>query len=146
MPTRKIGFWPLQKAVYLRLTTPPVDTSGYTFYASGAVPDNASEPYHVIKLGPGGEDPEFTTRDTEAEDNVVQIDSYYSESSGVGPKAVEQAMNNIAIALTSSALSITGYDNSYIVTLDFADIMPPVDPNDPIQHGITRFRVQMAPS
>lgn len=145
MPTRKIGFTALGTAVYSRLTT-HANTSSYTFYASGAVPDSATEPYHVIKLGPGNKDMGFSTRDTEAEQNMVQIDSYVDKTSGAGPKACADMMNNIIQAITSSALTVSGYDNPYITTLDFSDIMPPEDPTDPVQHGIVRMRFQMAPS
>jgi len=140
MPTRKLGFSALLKAVYLRLTT---DLTDYAFY--NHVPENTAYPYHVIGKLMGVRSAEFTTRDTEGEDNAFQIDSWVDQTSGLGDKACADMQNNIIQALTSSALSIEDYNAIYF-RLDYAGIM--LDPENPelgLRHGILRFRQDMIP-
>ena len=141
MPTRKLGFSALMTAVYSRLTTHAL-TLTYAFYNS--VPDNTSYPYHVIGKPMGVRSAAYETRDTMAEDNAFQIDSWMDKTSGKGNKACADRMNNITQALTSSALSITGYNAIYLY-LDYSDIM--LDPDHPellLRHGVLRFRQEMS--
>jgi len=143
MPTRKLGFSALMTAVYTRLTTYG-STSGYAFY--NHVPDNTPYPYHVIGKPMGVRSARFETRDTEAEDNAFQVDTWMDKTSGLGDKACADRMNNIIQALTSSALSITLY-NSIHFYLDYSEIM--LDPDHPellLRHGLLRFRIDMSPT
>jgi len=140
MTTRKLGFSALLTAVYSRLTT---GIPAYTFY--NHVPENTAYPYHVIGKLMGVRSAEFTTRDTEGEDNAFQIDSWVDQTSGLGDKACADMQNNIIQALTSSALSIEDYNAIYF-RLDYAGIM--LDPENPelgLRHGILRFRQDMSP-
>lgn len=144
MGTRKLGFSALTASVYTRLTT-DVLTLTYAFY--NFVPRNVAMPYHVIGKPLGRESLMFNTRDTEAEENVIQIDSWVDETSGKGEKPCADIMNKIVQAMTNAALVIAGYDNSYLVFLDFSNILPDdTESGKIIQHGILRFRVEMAPS
>ena len=144
MGTRKLGFSALTASVYTRLTTDAL-TLGYTFY--NYVPRNAAMPYHVIGKPLGRESLVFNTRDTEAEENVIQIDSWVDETSGKGEKACADMMDNIVQAMTNAVLVMAGYDNSYIVFLDFANILKDdTEPGKIINHGTLRFRVLMAPA
>lgn len=143
MITRKLGFVELMTAVYSRLTSPGL-TDGYSFY--NHVPKGTAYPYHVIGKPMGIRSEEFTTRDTEAEDNVFQIDSWVDKTTGMGDKECAVRMDNIIQVLTSSVLVIGDYNNIRFV-LDYADIM--LDPENPellLRHGILRFRVDMSPS
>lgn len=143
MPTRKLGFSALLTALYSRLTT-HANTSSYTF--RNHMDRNQSMPYHVLGKSMGIESLSYTTRDTEAEDIVVQIDSWLDETSGLGDKACADMQNNIIQAVTSSALSITGYD-FISVKLDYADIIADsTDPTEKTKHGILRFRFEISPS
>lgn len=144
MTTRKLGFVALMKAVYLCLTT---DIPAYAFY--NHVPKNTAYPYHVIGKLMGVRSIEFTTRDTEAEDNAFQIDSWVDKTSGMGDKACADMQDAIVQVLTASDLSMSGdgYHDSIRFVLDFASIM--LDPENSellLRHGILRFRVDMAPS
>ena len=131
-------------ALYTRLTT-HASTSAYTF-TNHADRDQAM-PYHVIGKAMCTESLSFTTRDTEAEEIMIQIDSWFDEDSGLGDKACADAQNNIAQAITSSALAITGYYDSISAKLDYADIITdPTDETEKTKHGITRFRFQISPS
>lgn len=144
MALRKLGFVALMKAVFTRLGA---DLSTYDFY--NHVPKNSSYPYHVIGKLMGVCSIEFTTRDTEAEDNAFQIDSWVDKTSGLGDKACAGMQDAIVQSLTASDLSMSGdgYHDSIRFVLDFASIM--LDPENPelgLRHGILRFRVDMAPS
>jgi len=106
-------------------------------------------PYHVIGQPLGRESLSFNTRDTEAEENVIQIDSWVDETSGKGDKPCADMMNDIVQAMTNDPIVMAGagYDNSYLVFLDFANILKDdTEPGNIINHGILRFRVEMAPS
>ena len=104
-------------------------------------------PYHVIGKMLGRESLSFTTRDTEAEENIIQVDSWVDETSGKGDKSCADMMNNIVQAMTNDPIVMAGYDNSYLVFLDFANILKDdTEPGNIINHGILRFRVLMAPS
>ena len=141
MPTRKLGFSALLTAVYSRLTT---DIPTYAFY--NHVPKNTAYPYHAIGRVMGVRSAEYETRDTEAEDNAFQIDSWVDQTSGLGDKACADMQNAIIQSLTASALSITGY-NSIHFYLDYAEIM--LDPENPellLRHGVLRFRIDMSPT
>lgn len=144
MPTRQLGFSVLATSVYTRLTTDAL-TLAYSFHDH--VPRATAMPYHVIGKPLGRESLMFNTRDTEAEENVIQIDSWVDETSGKGEKACADMMNNIVQAMTNAPFVITGYDNSYLVFLDFANILQDdTEPGKIIQHGTLRFRVEMGPS
>ena len=141
MPTRKLGFSALMTGVFSRLTTHAL-TNTYAFY--NHVPDNTAYPYHVIGKLMGVRSARFETRDKEAEDNAFQVDSWVDKTSGTGDKICADRMNNIIQALTSSALSITGY-NAIHLYLDYSEIM--LDPDHPellLRHGILRFRIDMS--
>ena len=147
MGTRKLGFSALMTAIYLNLGTTEPLTNTYTFY--NHVPQNATMPYHVISQPLGRESLMFNTRDTEAEENIIQIDSWLDETSGKGDKPCADAMNNIVQAMTNAVITMpgSGYDNSYDVSLDFANILKDdTESGKIIRHGILRFRVHMAPT
>lgn len=140
MPLRKLGFVELMTAVYGRLT----GALAYSFY--NHVPRNAAYPYHVIGRPMGVRSMEFETRDTEAEDNAFQIDSWVDKTSGMGDKPCADRQNAIIQALTSPDLVIGDYNNIRFV-LDYAEIM--LDPENPellLRHGVLRFRVDMSPT
>jgi hypothetical protein len=142
--TRKLGFSALMAAIFNRLSVTDPVTSAYTFY--NHVPRNATMPYHVIGQPLGRESLMFNTRDTEAEENVIQIDSWFDETSGKGDKSCADEMNNIVQSMTITPFPITGYDNSYLVFLDFSNIVKDdTESGKIIRHGTLRFRVQMAP-
>jgi len=141
--TRKVGFSPLEAAVYTRLTT-HASTSSYSVYSH--VPPNASPPY--IKIGgfSGTRSESFGNRDEDVEDNMFALD-IWGDSEHMGNKQVAEMMNNATIAITSSDLSITGYDAPPRCLLDFSEIMlDETEPSEPIYHGILRFRLDMNPS
>ncbi|GAG84043.1 unnamed protein product [marine sediment metagenome] len=147
MGTRKLGFSALMTAIYLNLNTTEPLTNTYTFY--NHVPRNATMPYHVISQPLGRESLMFNTRDTEAEENIIQIDSWFDETSGKGDKPCADAMNNIVQGMTNAPLVMitAGYDNSYLVFLDFANILKDdTESGKIIRHGTLRFRVHMAPT
>ncbi len=143
MPTRRLGFTALMTALYSRLTGHAL-TNTYTFY--NFVPINASFPYHVIGKPLGNESASYKTRDKEAEENIIQIDSWFDEESGRGDKACADAMNNIIQAITGTALTITGYSNPDVF-LDYSDILKDdTEPGKIFRHGIQRIRFEMAPN
>jgi len=145
MGTRKLGFSALMTAIFNRLSTTDPVTSAYTFY--NHVPRTATMPYHVIGQPLGRRSLMFTTRDTEAEENVIQVDSWVDETSGKGDKPCADMMNNIVQSMTITPFPITGYDNSYFVFLDFANILKDdTESGKIIRHGTLRFRVEMAPT
>lgn len=144
MITRKLGFVKLMEAVYARLTADDSLTADYSFF--NHVPKNTPYPYHVIGRLMGSLSEEFTTRDTEAEDNTFQVDSWVDKTTGMGDKECAERMNNIIQELTLSILVIENYNNIRFV-LDYAEIM--LDPENPellLRHGVLRFRVDMSPS
>ncbi len=142
MPTRKLGFTALMTVLYSRLTGHAL-TNTYVFY--NHVPIDASFPYHVIGKPAGNESASYKTRDTEAEENIIQIDSWFDEESGRGDKACADAMDNIIQAITGAALTITGYSNPDVF-LDYSDILKDdTEPGKIFRHGIMRFRFEMAP-
>ena len=144
MTTRKLGFSVLLAAVYARLTTHPLTN---TMKFRNYVKRTDTMPYHMIGRFVGKESDRFSTRDSEVEDNVFQVDSWYDKKSGLGDKACADAQTLIVQALTSSALTITGYHNSITFDLDYANILTDdTEPEDPVWHGILRFRVEMAPN
>jgi len=130
-------------ALYTRLTTHAL-TSAYTF--TNHAERDLGMPYHVIGRPMVAESLPYSTRDTAAEDIVVQIDSWLDETSGLGDKPCADMQNSICQALTSSALSITGY-NFVSVHLDYSDIITDsTDNTERTKHGIMRFRFQISPS
>ena len=144
MVTRKLGFSALLAAVYLRLTTHDL-TKSYSFY--NYVKSKIPMPYHVVKVRLGRESDDYTTRDTEAEELIPQIDSWVDEASGKGDKPCADMQNNIVQAITSSPLVVAGYHTPAHVSLDYANILDDdTEPERAVKHGVTRFRVEMAPS
>jgi len=143
MGMRKLGFSIFMTEAYEQVVAAlPV---GETLY--NHVPQNATMPYHVIDQPLGRESLMFNTRDTEAEENVIQFDSWFDETSGKGDKPCADAMNTIVQAMTIGPFAMAGYDNSYLVFLDFANILKDdTESGKIIRHGILRFRVQMAPT
>jgi hypothetical protein len=145
MPTRKLGFSALMTAVYKRLATDNIVTKKYTFY--NFVPRTASFPYHVIQNPRGARSLSYTSRDTEAEDNTIEVHSWISEASGQGDKVCADRMNNIAQAITSSPLSVSGYFDPMRGDLEYSEILrDTTEPSLDVRHGIQRFRFEMAPS
>jgi len=145
MLTRKLGFSALLIAVYKRLTDIPLLCNGKTLLFYNHVPANTAYPYHVIGRVMGVRSAEYETRDTEAEDNAFQIDSWVDQTSGLGDKACADMQNAIIQRLTASVLDIEDY-NAIHFYLDYAGIM--LDPENPelfLRHGILRFRQDMSP-
>ena len=144
MVTRKLGFSALLTALYARLTTHDL-TKSYNFYnyVKGKVP----MPYHVVKVRLGRESDDYTTRDTEAEELIPQVDSWVDETPGKGDKPCSDMQNNIVQAITSSPLEVEGYHAPAHVSLDYASILDDdTEPERAVKHGVTRFRVEMAPN
>jgi len=143
MTTRKLGFKQLLDAFYKRLDEHDL-TKDYRVYNKGNVENDVVWPYIAFGTPIGGPSASFTTRDTEAEDNVVIVDAW---SKYPGDKEISEMMNNVVQAITSSALSITDYDDPYIAILDYSDIIDDsAESGGPVKHGVARFRFQMAPS
>lgn len=141
MTTRKLGFTPLLKAIYDRIDTYTL-TSTYRVY--NFAPTNAPLPFITFGSPIGTRSDSFSSRDTQAEENVVTVHVW---SSYAGDKEAADMMNNIVQALTSSALTITAYFNPFLALLDYADlVLDESIPTEPVRHGILRFRFHMAPS
>lgn len=141
MATRKLGFSPLMKALYTRLTTHAL-TSGYTTY--NYVPQNAVMPYISFGAPIGVRAIPYTTRDTQAEDNSVAVHVW---SASEGDKEASEYMNNIVQAVLGSDLAIVTYFPPIIAYLDMSELF--IDDSVPtrlVRHGILRFRFVMAPS
>jgi len=147
MPIRKLGFTALMKMIYLRLQIEDATTKKYHFY--NYVPRTAVRPYHVIQNPRGIRSLSFTTRNTEAEDNAVEVHTWMDETSGQGDKPCSDRMNEIAQAITSSALTITGlgYFAPMRAILEYSEIIrDTTEPSLDVRHGIQRFRFEMVPS
>lgn len=141
---RKLGFSALLTALCTRLTTHDL-TKSYSFY--NYVKGKVKMPYHVVKVRMGRESDDYTTRDTEAEELIPQVDSWVDEASGKGDKPCGDMQNNIVQAITSSPLVVVGYNTPAHVSLDYANILDDdTEPERVVKHGIIRFRVEMAPS
>jgi hypothetical protein len=141
MATRKLGFSPLMKAIYTRLTTYGL-TSAYRVY--NYVPTNAVMPYVSFGAPIGVRSASFTTRDTEAEENSVTIHAW---SAVEGDKEASEYMDNIVQAILSSGLTITGYFTPYLAQLEMSELF--IDDSVPtklVRHGVLRFRFVMAPN
>lgn len=143
MPDRRIGFYPLLKGIYDRISAHAL-TSTYRIYNKTA-PANAAFPY--ITYGtPYGMPHYMSAADIPLEDNIVMIHVW---SKLDNDKEVSQMMDNISQALdldnpSGTALTITGF-TQLILTLDYADIIK--DDSEPariIRHGIMRVRAVMA--
>ena len=141
MATRKLGFQPLLAAVYTRLTTDAL-TSGYTTY--NFVPRAATMPFISFGAPIGTRCLPFTTKDTEAEENVITVHAW---SAAEGDKQASEYMDNIVQAILGSSLSVTGYNAPFKAFLDMAEIF--VDDSVPtrlVRHGVLRFHFWMSPS
>ena len=152
MGTRRLGFSAFMTAAYARLRAalPPPPATIYVFY--NYVPRGATMPYHVIGQPLGRESLSFNTRDTEAEELVIQIDSWVDETSGKGDKPCADMMDEIVWAMTDATVPFTiigtptHYDNPYLLFLDFANILKDdTEPGKIIRHGTLRFRAETAP-
>ena len=143
MGTRKLGFSDFMTVAYAQVNAAlPAGESLYNH-----VPRTATMPYHVIGQPLGRESLMFNTRDKEAEENVIQFDSWVDETSGKGDKPCADMMNRIVQAMTAGPFVMAGYDNSYLVFLDFANILKDdTEPGKIIRHGILSFRVIMDPA
>jgi alkaline phosphatase len=140
---RGVGIKPLMEAIYDRLTTHAL-TSDYT--TRNIVPrivDGLSFPYVTMHSPTYAVSGDYSARDQEAEDIAVEIHVWSDRNSD---SEAAEMMNNIARAMDSSALTITGY--SYIRGyMDFGDIM--VDDTEsarPIRHGVIRYRFFIVPT
>lgn len=147
---RKIGFSVLSAAVYTRLTTHAL-TKTFRIFAHVPVEDktkNITMPYVTINSHFGIRSASFTTRDTNAEDNTIQVNVW---SKYKGDKECADMMNNICQAILSSGLTITGYDTPYLALLEFATILKDSqkenpEPSDIVNHGVIVMRFNMAQS
>jgi len=133
MPTRKLGFWQLAKAVYSRLTT-HAQTSGYTTFNS-FVPKGTALPYIVVGEMAGTRK---GARDHVGEEDTVTV-HVWAENPGMKTAAV--MMTAVVQALTSSALYLTdGYGELYCL-LDFSTVLrDDAEPERDMFHGVLRFR------
>jgi len=137
MGTRKLGFTALMTAIYSRLDT-HASTTAYNTY--NYVPDNTALPYITIGEPMGVRSFEYGNRDYDPEDNVVTIHVF---SKYKGDKECADMMDDIVQAMTSSALSVTGYTNMEFL-FDWSNItVDTTEPAYPVRHGICRFRTQM---
>jgi hypothetical protein len=129
---RKVGFWPLQKAIYTRLTTHAL-TSGYRIY--NYTPKGTALPYVVVGEKTGTRK---GARDHTGEENAVTVHVWTEHA---GEKTADEMMDAVVQALTGSALSLTdGYAELYCL-LDFADCFrDDTEPERDIWHGVLRFR------
>lgn len=142
--TRKIGFTVLGTAIYSRLTTHAL-TNTYRVYNHVPVEDktkNITKPYVVYGKPLGIRSASFTTRDTNAEDNTMQIDVW---SKAKGDKEVSDIMDNVCQAILSLGLTVVGYDTPYLALLEFANILiDGTEPSDLVYHGVVLLRFNMA--
>jgi len=147
MPTRTLGFSALSTAIYTRLTT-HAKTSSYRVFGEYVPREDpnidTSWPYISFGYPEGVRSVGFTTRDTEAEDNAINIHVW---SRAKGAKECEDMMNNVMIAISSSSLSIAGYDAPYLALLDFSDVITEdKEAQQRVFHGVIRYRFEMAPA
>lgn len=142
MTTRKLGYAELIHAIFDRIDTNAL-TSTYAVY--GYVPPGTAMPYVSVGNPMGVISNSFSSRDTEAEENVVNVHVY---SKYQGDKECADMMNNIVQAITGSSLSITDYSTPYVMPcLDYSEILiDDSDPNNLVRHGVLRFRFHMSPS
>lgn len=141
MATRKLGFSPLLKAIYTCLTTNAL-TSAYTVY--NYVPSAAKMPFVSFGSPTGIRSVSFTTKDTEAEENVITIHIW---SAAESDKQASEYMDNVVQAILGSSLTITGYNAPYKAFLDMAEIF--IDDSVPtrlVRHGVMRFHFIMVPA
>lgn len=143
MPTRKLGFSPLFKAVYTLINGGTL-TSSYTVYNN--VPKNARRPYVVIKNPIGVPSPSFDNRDSAFEANSFYVD-VFGDDDNLGDKQVAEMMNNIIQEIDENDLSIDGYSTPPLVRLEYANIVrDEVEDGKITYHGITRWVVHMNPT
>lgn len=141
MATRKLGFQPLMKAIYTRLTTHAL-TSGYTIY--NYVPPSAAMPYVSFGAPIGVRATGYVTRDSQVEDNSVTVHVW---STAEGDKEASEYMNNIIQAILGADLSIIAYFPPIAAFLDMSELY--IDDSVPtrlVRHGVMRFRFIMTPS
>lgn len=143
MPDRKIGFYPLLKAIYDRIKADAL-TSSYRIY-NVIAPANTAYPYITYGTPYGGKH-FMSAADIPLEDNIVTIHFWGELDSDA---VVSQMMDNVSQALDLDnkdgvALTITGY-TQVILTLDYAEIIrDDTEPADIKMHGIMRVRCSMA--
>lgn len=140
MATRKLGLSDLLNAVYDHLNS-HASTSSYRIY--DYVPPNTAWPY--IKIGPvmGTESADFSSKDTEAEDNMAMINIW---SKYAGEKEVADMMADVVDAM-EDGFTITGY-NIHNQVLDYSEIViHDEEPAAGIKYqGIIRYRIDASPS
>jgi len=138
MVTRKIGSAALLKAYYTRLTT-HANTSSYSTY--NFVPRDTSMPYIQFGAPTGVRSAMFSSDDEAAQENAVTVHVW---SAYKGDKECAEMMDNIAQAMTSTALTITGYTD-ILCLLDYHEIiLDDTEPENPVRHGVIRFVHHMA--
>ncbi len=141
MTTRKLGFSEFIHAIYDRIDT---GTLSSTYAVYGYVPPGTAMPYVSVGNPMGVISNSFSSRDTEAEENVINVHVW---SKYQGDKECADMMNNIIQDITGTALSITNYSTPFLVFLDYSEILiDDTDPNNIVRHGVLRFRFHMAPS
>ena len=100
-------------------------------------------PYIRIGSPLGSRSVMFSSRDTEAEDNVINIHVFSDASHDYEAADI---MDNIVQAITSSDIAIAGYSNKYLY-IDHAEIfVDDTEPARPIAHGLVRVRCHQTAS
>lgn len=140
MTTRKLGFTALMTAIYDRLKAHAL-TKDYRIY--NRVPPYIQFPYIRIGSPLGSRSVMFSSRDTEAEDNVINIHVFSDASHDYEAADI---MDNIVQAITSSDIAIAGYSNKYLY-IDHAEIfVDDTEPARPVSHGLIRVRCHQTAS
>lgn len=135
MAIRYLGFWDLQQAVYIRLTTHAL-TLGYSTY--NYVPDNTPMPYISFGGFSSVDSATFSSRAAWVEDNIFMVHVW---SDYLGDREAAEMMDNIIQAITNAVLVVGGC-NTHILRHDYSEII--IDDTEPaviVRHGVIRFRV-----
>ena len=138
MGTRKIGTYALLKAVYDRLRAHAL-TSSYSTYNN--VPDDTEMPFIRIGDITGTRSAQLGCDDIEGEENAVTVHIW---SDYLGDKEVEQMKDDVTQAVTSSALTITGYTPVIFLLDAHNTIIDNTEPAHVVRHGWIRFICHMA--
>ena len=138
MGTRKIGEYVLIKAIYDRLKAHD-DTKDYSTYNN--VPDDTEMPFIRVGDATGTRSAQLGAQDIEGEENAVTIHIW---SDYLGDKEVAQMKNNVAQAITSSALTIANYTPVIFLLDAHNTIIDDTEPAHVVRHGWIRFICHMA--
>lgn len=140
-PETSSPFDSLQKAVVTRLGANS-NTSSYTVYDEGAVPQTATFPYIAITRVSGL--PEFTNSTT-AQDVRIEIRCLDRFEKGMATRGtMYEMMSDVTKALSTSDIDPAGDDwNLYDQRLDFSEVLPFEDDTHIFYEGILRFRYRM---